>query len=128
MTAQASLDAQLETGNSPFADFTQFPESGSDVSLQCFRKRRILMRCIFHLNRAHEINRNHWKMMMVCSFRQDRAFPRSSHRNDLVHLRCIENRHHVTRPRHPIHHWPQNQLVNHIHVLLACTKTIAKIV
>lgn len=33
MTAQASLDAQLETGNSPFADFTQFPEPGSDVSL-----------------------------------------------------------------------------------------------
>lgn len=30
MTAQTSLDAQLETGNSPFADFTQFPES--DVS------------------------------------------------------------------------------------------------
>lgn len=32
MTAQASLDAQLESGNSPFADFTQFPESGVDVS------------------------------------------------------------------------------------------------
>lgn len=32
MTAQASLDAQLETGNSPFADFTQFPESNSNVS------------------------------------------------------------------------------------------------
>lgn len=31
MTAQTSLDAQIETGNSPFADFTQFPES-IDVS------------------------------------------------------------------------------------------------
>lgn len=31
MTAQASLDAQLETGNSPFADFTQFPETTSNV-------------------------------------------------------------------------------------------------
>lgn len=31
MTAQASLDAQLESGNSPFADFTQFPESVADV-------------------------------------------------------------------------------------------------
>lgn len=34
MTAQTSLDAQLETGNSPFADFTQFPESSTDVSLR----------------------------------------------------------------------------------------------
>lgn len=33
MTAQTSLDVQLETGNSPFADFTQFPESATDVSL-----------------------------------------------------------------------------------------------
>lgn len=32
MTAQTSLDAQLESGNSPFADFTQFPESAVDVS------------------------------------------------------------------------------------------------
>lgn len=31
MTAQVSLDAQLESGNSPFADFTQFPDS--DVSV-----------------------------------------------------------------------------------------------
>lgn len=32
MTAQISLDAQLETVNSTFADFTQFPESVIEVS------------------------------------------------------------------------------------------------
>lgn len=35
VTAQISLDAQIEAGNSSFADFTQFPESVIEVIAFC---------------------------------------------------------------------------------------------
>lgn len=36
MVQQISLDAQMETVNSSFADFTQFPESVVEVKLHSF--------------------------------------------------------------------------------------------
>lgn len=124
MTAQTSLDAQLETGNSPFADFTQFPDS--DVSH--FNKFLLLMVDIpandyFSLSirlitlcRLHEISHNHWKMMIVCSFHHDQLLHHFNHHSVRVHSKCIESQRHVNQSRHPIR-WPTKAYswTHHIH-------------
>lgn len=123
MTAQVSLDAQLESGNSPFADFTQFPDSDVSVLVTIFVTLVVIyssnmLISLRYFNRQLEISHNRWKTMMVCNCQQNHRFRRFNHHKDLVHLKYIASQHHANQHLHPIH-WSQRtanvQLSNRIH-------------
>lgn len=138
MTAQVSLDAHLETVNSTFADFTQFPESVIEVGV--FEK-KMKNYIIFEYNGSRNtpvfryntftylqssipsistiqeyplfIHR-HLKQSTrnpknLCQFRQGHHCNHFNHHNVPVHSKCIENQRHVSR----YHHQSRRSASNH---------------
>lgn len=109
MVQQISLDAQLETVNSSFADFAHFPESIAEVSPNSFtHMMQNILKPISRSNRYRKINQNHWqrrqyyRMVVKIAYhsRDVHRFHHFNHHNDRVHSKCIESQ----RPVNPYHH------------------------
>lgn len=114
MTAQASLDAQMEGGNSSFADFAQFPESVIEVNHfinKLFPSKTTTNRFIYLSRRLKIINHIQLNPTIIQQQFNDHPFPHFNHQIDRVHLKYIENQHRVNQPHHPIHRCQINQAI-----------------